>query len=79
MKKEKFIIYCSTLITAIVITMFISSIVTFISIKEPSLFWSVWPKNWFYATLVAFPTIIIVRPIALNISKKLSNLLYHIK
>jgi hypothetical protein len=26
--------------------------------------------------LVAFPTIMIVRPIALNISKKLSNILY---
>ena len=76
MKKDSFVIYCSTLITAIIITMFISSIVTLITIKDPSMFLTIWPKNWFYATLVAFPTIMIIRPIAINITKKISNLFY---
>ena len=71
MTKEKIIIYLSTLFTAIVITMFISSFVTFMSLENKSMFLSVWPLNWFYAILIAFPAIIIFRPVCIKLSQKL--------
>ena len=40
--------------------MFISSVVTFKSLDDLSLFWEVWPMNWFYAILIAFPAIMIL-------------------
>ncbi len=71
MQKEKFILYLSLLLTSIVVTLFISSFVTFMSLNEKSVFLSVWPLNWFYAILIAFPALIIFRPICIQISKKL--------
>ena len=71
MTKEKTIVYLSTLFTAIVITMFISSFVTFMSLENKSMFLSVWPLNWFYAILIAFPAIIIFRPVCIKFSQKL--------
>ena len=71
MPKEKIILYLSTLFTAIVITMFISSFVTFMSMDDKSMFLSVWPLNWLYAIMIAFPAIIIFRPICQKLSEKL--------
>jgi len=71
MPKEKIILYLSTLFTAIVITMFISSFVTFMSLDNKSIFLSVWPLNWIYAILIAFPAIIIFRPICQKLSEKI--------
>ncbi len=70
MSKKNIIIYLSTLFTAIIITMFISSFVTFISLGDKSLFLSIWPLNWFYAILIAFPAIIIFRPFCQKLSEK---------
>ncbi len=70
MNKEKSEIYLSTLFTAVVITMFISSFVTFMSIDKLSSFWRIWPLNWFYAIIIAFPAILIFRPICIKLSKK---------
>ena len=39
-------------------------------------FFEVWPKNWFYAALVAFPTILFVRPISVKITNEVSNIIY---
>ena len=49
--------------------MFISSVVTFKSLDDLNLFWEVWPINWFYAILIAFPAIMIFRPICQKISE----------
>jgi hypothetical protein len=76
MKKEKFLLYFSTLISGILITMFISSLVTYMALSDISIFFDVWPKNWFYAALVAFPTILFVRPIATKFTDVVANLLY---
>ena len=70
MPKQKIILYLSTFFTAIVITMFISSFVTFMSLDQKSQFLSVWPLNWFYAILIAFPAIIVFRPICQKLSEK---------
>ena len=43
--------------------MLISSWVTFISLSD-TIFFDVWPKNWFYAVVIAFPAILIIKPIA---------------
>ena len=71
MPKEKFILYLSLLFTSIVVTLFISSFVTFMSLNDKSIFFSVWPLNWFYAILIAFPSIIIFRPICIKLSEKI--------
>ena len=71
MQKETIILYLSLLLTSIVVTLFISSFVTFMSLNEKSIFFYVWPLNWFYAILIAFPALIIFRPICIKISKKL--------
>jgi hypothetical protein len=76
MKKETFFLCLTTLITATFITMLISSWVTFISLSDPSLFWSVWPKNWFYAVVIAFPAILLIKPIALKIGTIITNYFY---
>ena len=76
MKKEKFQFYISTAISGIFITMFISSLVTYLALTDLSIFFDVWPKNWFYASLVAFPAILYVRPLAIKITSKLTDLIY---
>ena len=76
MKKEKFILYFSTFISGVLITMFISALVTYLAISELNIFFEVWPKNWFYAALVAFPTILFVKPISVKISNEVSNFIY---
>ena len=76
MKKENFMLYFSTFISGVLITMFISALVTYLAISELNIFFEVWPKNWFYAALVAFPTILFVRPISVKISNEVSNFIY---
>ena len=76
MKKENFTLYCSTFISGVLITMFISALVTYLAISELKFFFEAWPKNWFYAALVAFPTILFVRPIATKFTSIVANLLY---
>ena len=76
MKKENFLLYFSTLISGILITMFISSLVTYMALSDISIFFDVWPKNWFYAALVAFPTILFVMPIDKKLTKIVANILY---
>jgi len=76
MKKEEFQLYLSTLISGIFITMFISSLVTYLALSDTSLFLQVWPKNWFYASLVAFPAILFVRPLAIKLTAKITSYIY---
>ena len=76
MKKEKFQFYISTAISGIFITMFISSLVTYLALTDLAIFFNVWSKNWFYASLVAFPAILYVRPLAIKITSKLTDLFY---
>lgn len=75
MNKQKYVIYLASVFMSIVITMFISSFVTFKSLDDLSLFWQVWPVNWFYAILIAFPAIMIFRPICQIASEKIISLL----
>ena len=76
MKKETFTFYLTALISGILITMFISALVTYMALSDTALFFEVWPINWFYAALVAFPSILLVRPVAIKITAKLANLIY---
>ena len=76
MKKETFTLYLTALISGILITMFISALVTYMALSDKTLFFKIWPVNWFYAALVAFPTILLVRPVATKITAKLANLIY---
>ena len=76
MKKETFTLYLTALISGILITMFISALVTYLALSNTALFFEVWPLNWFYAALVAFPTIILIRPVATKITTKIANLIY---
>ena len=76
MQKEKFQLYISTAISVIFITMFISSLVTYLALTDLSIFFDVWPKNWFYASLIAFPIILLVRPLAIKITNKLTDIFY---
>ena len=76
MKKEKFQLYISTAISGIFITMFIISLVIYLALTDLSIFFDIWPKNWFYASLVAFPAILYVRPLAIKITSKLTDLVY---
>ena len=76
MNKQKYIIYLSSIFMSIVVTMFISSIVTFKSLDDLNLFWEIWPINWFYAILIAFPAIMIFRPLCQKISEFLVNLFF---
>ena len=76
MKKETFTFYLTALISGILITMFISALVTYMALSDKTLFFKVWPINWFYAALVAFPTILLVRPVATKITTKITNLIY---
>ena len=76
MKKEKFQLYISTAISGIFITMFISSLVTYLALSDLSIFFDVWPRNWFYASLVAFPAILFFRPLAIKMTGKLTSFIY---
>ena len=76
MNKQKYIIYLSSVFMSIVVTMFISSVVTFKSLDDLNLFWEIWPINWFYARLIAFPAIMIFRPLCQKISEFLVNLFF---
>ena len=42
MNKQKYIIYLSSIFMSIVVTMFISSVVTFKSLDDLNLFWDIW-------------------------------------
>ena len=56
--------------------MFISALVTFLALSDISKFFQVWPNNWFYAALVAFPTILFVRPVSAKFSNIVATLIY---
>ena len=56
--------------------MFISALVTYLAISDIKVFFELCPKNWFYAALFAFPTILFVRPISVKISNEVSNFIY---
>tara|TARA_B100001564_G_scaffold353622_1_gene362890 strand:- start:1157 stop:1393 length:237 start_codon:yes stop_codon:yes gene_type:complete len=77
MTKENFTIYFSTFISGILITMFISALVTYLAISDIQFFFSVWPQNWFFAALVAFPTILFVKPISQKITQKIVNIIFY--
>jgi len=77
MTKENFTIYFSTFISSILITMFISALVTYLAISDIKFFLSVWPKNWFFAALVAFPTILFVKPISQKITQKIVHIFFY--
>ena len=74
--KENLLFYFSTFISGILITMFISALVTFLAISDINIFFNVWPKNWLYAAFAAFPVIILVRPISLKITQKLAGIIF---
>jgi len=74
--KESFLFYFSTFISGILITMFISALVTFLAISDINIFFNVWPKNLLYAALAAFPVIILVRPISLKVTQKLAGIIF---
>ena len=76
MSKENFLFYFSTLISGILITMFISALVTYLALDDISKFFEIWPKNWCYAALIAFPTILSVRPISAKFSNKVASIIY---
>ena len=76
MSKENFLFYFSTLISGILITMFISALVTYLALDDISKFFEIWPKNWCYAALIAFPTILFVRPISAKFSNIVATLIY---
>ena len=76
MTKENFTLYFSTFISGILITMFISALVTYLAISDIKFFLSIWPKNWFFAALVAFPTILFVKPVSKKITEKIVNIIF---
>ena len=76
MSKENFLFYFSTLISGILITMFISALVTYLALTDIPKFFEIWPKNWGYAALVAFPTILFVRPISAKFSNVVASIIY---
>jgi len=47
-----------------------------LALSDTSLFFQVWPKNWFYASLVAFPAILFVRPLAIKFTTVITNFIY---
>tara|TARA_B100001093_G_scaffold429477_1_gene424727 strand:- start:149 stop:334 length:186 start_codon:yes stop_codon:yes gene_type:complete len=56
--------------------MFISAIVTFLSLEQKSLFFSIWPQNWLIASIVGFFAILSMRPVAIFLGQKATNLIY---
>ena len=76
MKKENFMLYFSTFISGVLITMFISALVTYLAILDVKVFFEVFKKYCFYPALVAFPTILFVRPISVKVSNEVSNFIY---
>ena len=76
MSRSMFSLFIVTLFSAILVTMFISAIVTFLSLEQKSLFISIWPKNWLIASIVGFFAILSMRPIAVLLGKKATNIFY---
>ena len=76
MSRSLFSLLLITLLSAILITMFISAIVTFLSLEQKSLFLSIWPQNWLIASIVGFFAILSMRPIAVLIGQKTADMIY---
>ncbi len=76
MSRALFSLFLITLLSAILVTMFISGIVTFLSLEEKSLFFSIWPKNWLIASIVGFFAILSMRPIAIFLGQKAADIIY---
>ncbi len=76
MSRSLFSLLLITLLSAILVTMFISAIVTFLSLEQKSLFFSIWPQNWLIASIVGFFAILSMRPVAIFLGQKATNLIY---
>ena len=76
MSRSLFSLLFITLLSAILVTMFISAIVTFLSLEQKSLFLSIWPKNWLIASIVGFFAILSMRPIAVLIGQRTADIIY---
>ena len=76
MSRSLFSLLLITLLSAILVTMFISAIVTFLSLERKSLFFSIWPQNWLIASIVGFFAILSMRPVAIFLGQKATNLIY---
>ncbi len=76
MSRSLFSLLLITLLTAISVTMFISAIVTFLSLEQKSVFFSIWPKNWLIASIVGFFAILSMRPIAFFLGQNITNIIY---
>jgi hypothetical protein len=76
MKKDTFLLCITTFITATFITMLISSCVTYMALSDTGLFWHVWPRNWMYAVIIAFPAILVIKPIAIKVGLKITGWFY---
>jgi len=46
------------------------------ALSDTGLFWHVWPKNWMYAVVIAFPAILIIKPIAIKVGFKITGWFY---
>ena len=76
MSRSLFSLLFITLLSAILVTMFISAIVTFLSLEQKSLFLSIWPQNWLIASIVGFFAILSMRPIAVLLGQKTADIIY---
>lgn len=76
MSRSLFSLLLITLLSAILVTMFISAIVTFLSLEQKSLFFSIWPQNWLIASIVGFFAILSMRPVAVFLGQKATILIY---
>ena len=76
MSRSLFSLLFITLLSAILVTMFISAIVTFLSLEQKSLFLTIWPHNWLIASIVGFFAILSMRPIAVLIGQKTADIIY---
>ena len=76
MQRKVFSLTVTTLLSAILVTMFISAIVTYLSLENKFLFFSIWPKNWLVASIVGFFAILSMRPIAVLLGHFVTNIFY---
>ncbi|MBT5574175.1 DUF2798 domain-containing protein [Alphaproteobacteria bacterium] len=76
MPRKLFSLIIITLLSAILVTMFISALVTLLSLEDKSLFFSVWPTNWLVASIVGFFAILTMRPVAMYLGQKIILFIY---
>mgnify|MGYP005632143311 FL=1 len=76
MPRKLFSLIIITLLSAILVTMFISALVTLLSLEDKSLFFSAWPTNWLVASIVGFFAILTMRPVAMYLGQKIIQFIY---